>query len=78
MPRTTVNLDGPILAELRARAQRERKPLGRLASELLAGALAPASPARRTRRRPQWIAKDLGRGLDYADTDALYEAMERG
>ena len=39
MPRTTLNIDGSVLRELKARSARERRPVGHLASELLAGAL---------------------------------------
>jgi hypothetical protein len=39
MPRTTVNLDASVLRELKRLQKRERKPLGRLISELLAHVL---------------------------------------
>jgi hypothetical protein len=43
--RTTIDIDDPILKELKRLQRREGKPLGRLASDLLAQAR-----ARRTRR----------------------------
>ncbi len=51
MPRTTLNIDDAVLRQLKARSQAEHKPLGQLASELLAGVLhapdsGPAAPFR--------------------------------
>lgn len=40
MTRTTLDLDDGVLRELEARSDREHKPLGVIASELLARALA--------------------------------------
>ena len=39
MPRTTPNIDGSVLRDLKARSRAERKPVGQVASELLAGVL---------------------------------------
>jgi len=38
MPRTTLDLDALVLRELRRRGARERKSMGQVASEVLAGA----------------------------------------
>jgi hypothetical protein len=40
MPRTTLDLDGSVLSELRRRGQREGKSMGQVASELLAKSMA--------------------------------------
>jgi len=40
MARTTINLDDPVLADLKRLQRKEGKPLGELASELLASAIA--------------------------------------
>lgn len=77
MPRTTLDLDASVLRELRRRGQRQRKSMGVVASELLAGALADSEPApRETDFR--WTTADLGTPLvDLEDKDALREALDR-
>jgi hypothetical protein len=74
--RTTVNIDGPILKELKAIQKKEGKSLGRLISDLLAKALDEHKPAKRSRRSPIWISKAMGARIDLADRDALYTAMD--
>ena len=39
MPRTTIDIDAPILRDLKRRQKQEGKSLGRLVSDLLAQAL---------------------------------------
>lgn len=77
MPRTTLDIDASILHELRRRGERERKSLGRVASELLARALdEPDDPARAPRFR--WITADLGVPLiDLEDKDAVQDAVDQ-
>lgn len=79
--RTTLDIDGPILRELKARARREGKSLGRLASDLLARALrggedSPA-PGGGGSAAAAWICKPMGARVDLSDAEALYAAMER-
>ena len=75
--RTTIDIDDPILKDLKKIQEKEGKSLGRLISDLLAHAIgerkspkAPAKPAR-------WISKAMGVRLDLADREALYDAMEQ-
>lgn len=77
MPRTTLDLDASVLRELRGRSKRERKSMGRVASEMLARALAePDGPPETSRFR--WMAADLGRPLvDLEDEEALRAALDR-
>jgi hypothetical protein len=76
MSRTTVDLDVSVLAELRQRAVRERKSLGRLASELLARQLAGDRPT----SGPEvfkWTSRDLGiPRVDIEDKEALSSLLE--
>ena len=77
MPRTTVDLDASVLAELRRRAARERKSMGRLASELLAQQLICDSPAPGPEAL-QWISRDLGLPrVDLEDQEALRSLLDR-
>jgi hypothetical protein len=75
MPRTTLDLDGSVLAELRRRGRREGKSMGQVASELLARGLAEGT------ERPvpalQWRSADLGEPIvDLEDRDAVWEALD--
>lgn len=77
MPRTTVDLDASVLAELRRRAASEHKSMGRLASELLAQQLASDSPASEP-EVPQWTSRDLGiPRVDLEDKEALGSLLDR-
>lgn len=74
MPRTTLDLDSTILADLRTRAASEGKSMGRVASELLAigldGAQVPELPPL------QWARKDLGLKVDLEDKDAVWSILD--
>lgn len=75
--RTTVDLDVPILQELKRLQKIEGKSLGRLVSDLLAQAMA----ARRARRAPrpafQWLSRPMNARIDLADKEALHAALDR-
>jgi len=76
--RTTIDIDTPLLDELRTLGQQEGKSLGRLVSDLLATALATRR-SRDNRRRAEaleWTARPMGARVDLADRDALFDAME--
>jgi hypothetical protein len=75
MPRTTLDLDDAVLHELKRRRDHEHKPLGVIASELLAQAF---------RREPvderplAWTAAPLGARVDIDDKDAVWSVLDRG
>lgn len=77
VPRTTVDIDAPVLAELKRRARRDGATLGRLVSDLLAQALG------RTRGRPpapapfEWVARPMRALVDLDDKEALQAALDR-
>jgi hypothetical protein len=75
--RTTVDIDDPILKDLRKIQQKEGRSLGRLISDLLAQALGERKSARTPTRAPQWISKAMGTRIDLADHEAVYAAMEQ-
>lgn len=77
MSRTTLNIDTPLLEELRKLQKREGKSLGDLVSELVAEALAYRSSGRRSRSRQlDWITRPMGARVDISDKEALYAAMD--
>jgi hypothetical protein len=75
--RTTVDIDDPILKDLKKIQQKEGKSLGRLISDLLAQAIGERKSAKGPTRPAKWISKSMGARIDLADHEALYAAMER-
>lgn len=75
--RTTLNLADPVLAELKRLQLREGRPLGELASELLARALAERRAGREEPARLVWTARSMGARIDLGDKEALYAALDR-
>jgi hypothetical protein len=73
MPRTTLDIDPSVLAELKRRQRREGKSLGRLVSELLAhqldgDALPPPNPF-------EWLSRPMSARVDLDDPEAIRRAM---
>ena len=74
--RTTLDIDAPILEELKGLQAREKKSLGRLVSDLLAGALAARTATSGDERaQPVWIARPMQALVDLADKETVYAAM---
>jgi hypothetical protein len=76
MPRTTLNLDGPVLRDLKRLQRREKKPLGRLVSDLLAKALGEAETDARPPVVLSWTSIDMNAKVDLTDKEAVYAALE--
>lgn len=75
--RTTVDLDGPILRELKRLQKSEGKSLGRLVSDLLAQALG-AHKANGPRPAPlRWVVRPMGARVDLADKEAVHALLDR-
>ena len=75
--RTTVDIDDPILKDLKKIQQMEGKSLGRLISDLLARALGERKSEKASSKPARWISKAMGARIDLADREALYAAMEQ-
>jgi len=74
--RTTVDIEAPVLKDLRELQRREGGTLGELVSRLLAEALArrprkPVAPAF------QWTSRPMGALVDLADKDVVYAILDR-
>ncbi len=76
MARTTVDIDAPILKDLKRLQKREGKSLGRLISDLLAEALARKRAARSQPVPFRWASRSMRARVDLSDKDALYAALE--
>ena len=75
--RTTIDIDDPILNEVKKLQKTEGKSLGRTVSDLLARAL---QERKATRQKPtpfHWISKGMGARIDLNDKEALYAALEQ-
>ena len=78
MPRTTVNLDAPVLRDLKRLQKRERKPLGRLISELLVQALRSHRSAEPADLPFVWKARPMRARVDLTDKEAVQAALDTG
>jgi hypothetical protein len=73
--RTTLDVDDPILREVRDIHEREGRSMGAVVSELLAEALS----RRRAKAAPslfQWNARSMRARVDLADKDAVFAALD--
>jgi hypothetical protein len=74
--RTTIDIDDPILRELKKLGKIEGKSLGRMISDLLAQALQRRKTSGPQPVRPHWISRDMGARINLADSEALYAALD--
>jgi hypothetical protein len=75
--RTTLDIDDPILKDLRRLQRREGKSLGRLVSDLLAQSLAAQAAGRAAGPRAfAWQSKAMRARVDLSDKQAVLDAME--
>ena len=75
--RTTVDIDDPILKELKKIQKKERISLGRLISDLLSQALRQRKSAKASAGPARWISKAMSARVDLADREAVNAAMEK-
>jgi hypothetical protein len=74
--RTTIDIDAPVLGDLKRLQKKEGKSLGRLVSELLVEAL---SSRKTVERKPPPFKWSTTRGrllVDLADKDAVYAILD--
>jgi hypothetical protein len=75
MARTTIDIDTPIMKELKNLQKREHRSLGQLVSQLLAEALVQ-------RKRPKqaptltWVSQPMRARVDLADKEAVYAVLD--
>ncbi len=77
MARTTIDIDTPILRDLKRLQKREKKSLGRLVSDLLAEALARYRSSSREEREFRWSSQPMNALIDIADKEAVYAALDK-
>jgi hypothetical protein len=74
--RTTMDIDDPILREVRAIHEKEGRSMGAVVSELLADALARRRASSRVRPSFRWTSRSMKARVDLADKDAVYAALD--
>lgn len=74
--RTTIDIDAPVLKELKRLQEREGKSLGRLVSDLLAAALKRRAEKREAPPEFRWTSHPMGALVDLADREAIFAVME--
>jgi hypothetical protein len=76
--RTTIDLDAPVLRELKRLQKREGKSLGRLVSELVAEAMSGRTSRGSTDRPFRWISRPMGARVDLRDKEAVSRLLDAG
>ena len=73
--RTTLDIDDPILREVKTIHEREGRSIGAVVSELLAEAL---TRRRASRPRPafRWTSRSMRCLVDLTDKEAVYAALD--
>ena len=74
--RTTLDIEAPVLKEVRELQRREGGTLGDLVSRLLAEALA-RRPKRPVAPALEWTSRPMGALVDLADKDVVYAILDR-
>lgn len=75
MPRTTLDIDAPLLKEIKKLQAKEGRSLGRIVSQLLAEALA----RRKTAPVPsklRWVSRPMQALVDLSDKEAVYGVLD--
>lgn len=75
--RTTIDIDDPILKELKKLGEKEGKSLGRMISDLLAQALQRRKTSGRQPAQPRWLSRDMSARINLDDKEALYAVLDQ-
>jgi hypothetical protein len=75
MPRTTIDIDAPLLRELKKLREKEGRSLGQIVSQLLAEALARRKSAR-VSPNLQWVSRPMHALVPLSDKEAVYGILD--
>lgn len=76
MARTTVNIETPILSEIKQLQKREGKSLGQVISQLLAEALSHRKRSTDVSREFRWHSQPMGARIDLADKEMVWSLLD--
>ncbi len=72
-----MDIDDPILKEVKSLGKKEGKSLGRIVSDLLARGLRTRETAGKKRKARRWITRPMASRVELTDKEVVYAAMER-
>ena len=73
--RTTIDIDAPILREVKALQKKQGRSMGRIVTDLLADALARRTGPVATQEL-RWTSRPMRALVDLADKEAVYRALD--
>jgi hypothetical protein len=76
MARTTIDIDNPILTEVKTMQKKDGRSIGKIVPQLLAEAIAQRKNKAKASRF-KWHSRRMGALIDFSDKDALYKNPER-
>lgn len=76
MIRTTIDIDDPILNEIRAIQKREGRSMGKIVSQLLAEALNEQKTSVK-QTKFKWVSRPMRSLVDLSDKDEVYRILDR-
>lgn len=77
MPRTTVDIDLPVLKEIKRIQREEGLSLGKVVSRLLADALSRRGRRPAPKTKLHWVCRRMKPLIDLADKEAVYAVFDR-
>jgi hypothetical protein len=77
MARTTIDIENPILMEVKNLQKKDGRSIGKIVSQLLSEALAQRKNKAKASRFT-WHSRRMGALVDLSDKDALYKILDRG
>lgn len=76
MSRTTINIDDPILKEIKVLQKKEGRAIGKIISQLLAEALAHRKAPKEIQEL-EWVSLPMHGLVDLSDKEAVYSILGR-
>jgi len=77
MARTTIDIENPILMEVKNLQKNDGRSIGKIVSQLLSEALAQRKNKAKAPRF-KWRSRRMAALVDLSDKDALYKILDRG
>ena len=74
--RTTIDIDAPILREVKALQKKQGRSMGRIVTDLLADALARRRGRLSATQEFRWTSRPMRALVDLADKEAVYRALD--
>ena len=76
MTRTTIDIDAPVLREIKNLQKKEGQSMGKIVSRLLVQALARGETAEQAPNL-KWVSQPMHPRLDLSDKEAIYAVLDK-